>query len=149
MSANENGIASNDTRPMPASASLSSYGSLRPRHTQSLALYVIMAAGTIPTLLVLHSTFSQMGPLQADGLGRAITAAGLAGILAGMFSYTAIRLFDLLTNTSLYQILAGDELPSVPWGALALLGITIGGAVALFHKLAIAVLPLLPAYLVL
>ena len=113
-----------------------------------MALYVVAAAATITGLLVLTSVHTMLDPVQVEEFGRAITAAGLAAVLAGMFSYTFVQQFNRLTRSDLCRALTGDELSSASWGALGLLGMAIGGSIALFHALAVALLPLLPAFLI-
>ena len=135
-----------DSMSMPGACAASRYSPQKSGSSQKLTPYIISAAGTVTALLVLSSVLSRIMSLQTYDIGQAIIACGLAGFLAGAFSYTAIQLYNWLAKSDLSEVLAGDAVLSTRWICLAMLGVTIGAGVALFHQLAIAALPILPAY---
>lgn len=118
----------------------------RPGASQTRMFAVVLAVGTAAALLVLHGNFSQLEVLQVADFNRAIVAAGLAGIVMVVFANAAIQFIESMSGYELSDVLEGHEAVSFRWGYVALFGILMGAGVAFFSRLAVVVLPLLPAH---
>ena len=108
--------------------------------------YGVLAAALTTALLAFHTIISQFVQLPTNDIPRVIFTVQLAGILAGAFSYAAIHTINLLAGRDFYEILEGHEQLSSRWFYVAMLGVIVGAGVALFGRLAVDVLPLLPSH---
>jgi H+/Cl- antiporter ClcA len=107
---------------------------------RSWRILVAVVIALTTALSIFHFIRSQAIVQPLADIVAAIAVADLAGLLAGICAYIAVRLFDFLAGRSLIDVLKGDEPVSIRWVYLAILGVILGGIAASFTRMAILLL---------